>query len=29
VFSNRTALALHEVTDANPARIDLTVPPTF
>lgn len=29
VFSHRTALALHELTDVNPARIDLTVPPNF
>lgn len=29
VFSHRTALALHELTDVNPARIDLTVPPAF
>jgi predicted transcriptional regulator of viral defense system len=29
VFSHHTALALHELTDVNPARIDLTVPPTF
>ena len=29
VFSHRTALALHELTDVNPSRIDLTVPPTF
>jgi len=29
VFSHRTALALHELTDVNPSRIDLTVPHTF
>ncbi len=29
VFSHRTALALHALTDVNPARIDLTVPPGF
>lgn len=29
VFSHRTALSLHDLTDTNPARIDLTVPPTF
>ncbi|MGB7723818.1 MAG: hypothetical protein WBL65_28215 [Bryobacteraceae bacterium] len=29
VFSHRTALALHELTDVNPSRIDLTVPPPF
>jgi len=29
VISHRTALALHELTDVNPAKIDLTVPPTF
>ncbi len=29
VFSHRTALALHELTDANPARLDMTVPPAF
>jgi predicted transcriptional regulator of viral defense system len=29
VFSHRTALALHELTDVNPAKIDLTVPPGF
>lgn len=29
VFSHRTALALHELTDVNPAKIDLTVPPAF
>src|SRR5687767_13127076 len=29
IFSHRTALALHELTDANPARLDLTVPPAF
>lgn len=29
VFSHQTALSLHELTDANPARLDLTVPPHF
>ena len=29
VFSHLTALSLHELTDANPARIDLAVPTTF
>ncbi|MCC6264303.1 MAG: hypothetical protein IT169_12050 [Bryobacterales bacterium] len=29
VFSHRTALALHDLTDANPAKLDLTVPPSF
>ena len=29
VFSHRTALALHELTDVNPAKLDLTVPPAF
>lgn len=29
VFSHRTALALHELTDVNPAKLDLTVPPSF
>lgn len=29
VFSHRTALALHELTDVNPARLDMTVPPAF
>jgi predicted transcriptional regulator of viral defense system len=29
VFSHRTALALHDLTDVNPARLDLTVPPFF
>lgn len=28
-FSHHTALALHELTEANPAGTDLTVPPTF
>lgn len=28
-FSHRTALALHELSDVDPARLDLTVPPTF
>lgn len=29
VFSHRTALSLHELTDVNPSKIDLTVPPAF
>lgn len=29
VFSHLTALSLHELTDVNPAKIDLAVPPTF
>ena len=29
VFSHRTALAIHELTDVNPAKLDLTVPPSF
>jgi predicted transcriptional regulator of viral defense system len=29
VFSHRTALSLHNLTDANPAKIDLTVPLSF
>lgn len=29
VFSHRTALALHELTDVNPAKLDLTVTPSF
>ena len=29
VFSYETALALHDLSDANPARIHLTVPPGF
>ncbi|MBA3976493.1 MAG: hypothetical protein C0504_19985 [Candidatus Solibacter sp.] len=29
VFSHQTALSLHELTDVNPARIHLTVPPAF
>ncbi len=29
VFSHRTALALHELTDVNPAKLDLTVPSAF
>jgi predicted transcriptional regulator of viral defense system len=29
VFSHQTALSLHELTDANPARLDLTVPRDF
>lgn len=29
MFSHRTALALHGLTDVNPAKLDLTVPPSF
>ena len=29
VYSHQTALSLHDLTDANPARLDLTVPPNF
>ncbi len=29
VFSHRTALSMHNLTDTNPAKIDLTVPPSF
>ncbi len=29
VYSHHTALSLHDLTDVNPAKIDLTVPPTF
>jgi predicted transcriptional regulator of viral defense system len=29
VYSHQTALSLHELTDVNPSRLDLTVPPTF
>jgi predicted transcriptional regulator of viral defense system len=29
VFSHHTALSLHELTDVNPAKLDLTVPPGF
>ena len=29
VYSHQTALSLHDLTDANPAKIDLTVPPGF
>jgi predicted transcriptional regulator of viral defense system len=29
VFSHQTALSLHELTDANPAKLDLTVPTSF
>jgi predicted transcriptional regulator of viral defense system len=29
VFCHRTALALHDLTDVNPAKLDLTVPPSF
>lgn len=29
VFSHQTALSLHELTDANPAKLDLTVPNGF
>ncbi len=29
VYSHQTALSLHELTDVNPSRLDLTVPPSF
>jgi len=29
VYSHRTALSLHELTDVNPSQLDLTVPPSF
>lgn len=29
VYSHQTALSLHDLTDANPARLDLTVPQSF
>jgi predicted transcriptional regulator of viral defense system len=29
VFSHRTALSLHELTDVTPSKLDLTVPPGF
>src|SRR5580704_18402002 len=29
IFSHQTALSLHDLTDANPARLDLTVPKHF
>jgi predicted transcriptional regulator of viral defense system len=29
VYSHLTALSLHELTDANPSRLDITVPPSF
>ena len=29
VFSHQTALSLHDLTDANPAKLDLTVPTNF
>ncbi len=29
VISHRTALCLHDLTDVNPSKIDLTVPPAF
>ena len=29
MFSHRTALSLHDLTDVNPSKIDLTVPQTF
>jgi|SRR6185437_16185968 len=29
VFSHQTALSLHDLTDANPARLDLSVPANF
>jgi predicted transcriptional regulator of viral defense system len=29
VYSHQTALSLHELTDVNPSRLDMTVPPQF
>lgn len=29
VYSHQTALAIHELSDANPAKLHVTVPPTF
>lgn len=29
VYSHQTALSMHELTDVNPSRLDLTVPPSF
>ena len=29
VYSHQTALAIHELSDANPAKIHITVPPAF
>jgi predicted transcriptional regulator of viral defense system len=29
VYSHQTALSLHELTDVNPSRLDMTVPPPF
>jgi predicted transcriptional regulator of viral defense system len=29
VYSHQTALSLHELTDVNPSRLDITVPPSF
>ena len=29
VYSHQTALAIYEITDANPAKLHITVPPTF
>jgi predicted transcriptional regulator of viral defense system len=29
VYSHQTALSLHDLTDANPARLDITVPASF
>ncbi len=29
VYSHQTALSLHELTDVNPSRLDMTVPPVF
>ncbi len=29
VYSHQTALSLHELTDVNPSRLDMTVPPSF
>jgi predicted transcriptional regulator of viral defense system len=28
-YSHQTALSLHELTDVNPSRLDMTVPPSF
>lgn len=29
IYSHQTALSLHELTDVNPSRLDMTVPPPF
>ena len=29
IYSHQTALSLHELTDVNPSRLDMTVPPSF